>query len=795
MNMSFDPRMPSPDTCVLRDVLERRAKETPESCFVTFEDGTSWSYAQLLGHTRRAAASLQHLGVCQDDRVLLWMANGPDALRLWFAINYIGAVFVPINPVHRGNLLEHMINNSQARLMLAHASLVSYLESLKLEWLSDLVIFGGDTQKVKDLQVFPAKIMQDHGSEPTNPIRPIMPWDLQQVIYTSGTTGPSKGVLCSYLKAKVAEPAFDFLTSNDRYLVNLPFFHVSGAAVVMDMLRRGASVALVGSFSASNFWAVARQTKATCCTLIGSMAQLLLNSNATIEDRQHQLRAVIMLPLVPEPKKFTDRFGCDIYTVFSMTEVASPIVSTKNPSVSASCGKARVGVELRIVDANDCEVTIGNVGELIVRSDIPWAISHGYLNAPEATAQAWRNGWFHTGDAFRCDQDGNYFFVDRMKDTIRRRGENISSFEVEVEVSAHPLVREVAAYAVTDSLGGDEVMVAICLKEGATLEWSDLLFFLSSRMAIFMVPRYLRLVQELPKTPTQKVQKLVLRSEGVTEDTFDRVTAGLQLGMEPHHVKAFNVSAKLENKIHHDDVAIAYGFSGALVPGTAVFGYMVHQPVSLWGRKWLESGSAKCRFDHPVYEGRSVHISAIHQSGRMQIQAHSDQLLCAVGSAEIEMADRVVASMDTHPYQLPPFEQSRPIADVQSLAPGVVLCTQPYLLNHQQAQQWLIDLQETDSIYMDEGLLHPATLLRLSNWALMQNVSLGPWIHTASHIQNFNAMPIGASLEARAVVLRNWNNKGHQMVELDVLVVIDGKTPAARINHCAIYETRPPKPR
>jgi hypothetical protein len=314
-------------------------------------------------------------------------------------------------------------------------------------------------------------------------------------------------------------------------------------------------------------------------------------------------------------------------------------------------------------------------------------------------------------------------------------------------------------------------------------------------MAIFMVPRYLRLVQELPKTPTQKVQKLVLRSEGVTEDTFDRVTAGLQLGMEPHHVKAFNVSAKLENKIHHDDVAIAYGFSGALVPGTAVFGYMVHQPVSLWGRKWLESGSAKCRFDHPVYEGRSVHISAIHQSGRMQIQAHSDQLLCAVGSAEIEMADRVVASMDTHPYQLPPFEQSRPIADVQSLAPGVVLCTQSYSLNHQQAQQWLIDLQETDSIYMDEGLLHPATLLRLSNWALMQNVSLGPWIHTASHIQNFNAMPIGASLEARAVVLRNWNNKGHQMVELDVLVVIDGKTPAARINHCAIYETRPPKPR
>ena len=524
-----DPRMPPADTCVLRDVLERHARATPDRCFVTFADGSGWTFSELRTRTRRAAAALQQLGVRQDDRVLLWMPNGADALRLWFAINYVGAVFVPINPEHRGRVLEHLIGNSGARLMLAHAPLLERLEGLQPAALSDVVAIGGPARPVDGLKIHPADSLDAHGDQPLAPPRPLMPWDLQQVIYTSGTTGPSKGVMCSYLKAKAAEPAFDFLDANDRYLVNLPFFHVSGAAVVMEMLRRGGSVTLVGPFSTSNFWQVARATGATCCTLIGAMAQLLLNAPAGPEDRDHALRAVFILPLVEGSAAFTERFGCDVYTVFSMTEVASPIVSGKNPTQATSCGRARAGVELRIVDENDCELPCGAVGELIVRSDSPWALSHGYLNAPEATAAAWRNGWFHTGDAFRCDEAGHYFFVDRMKDSIRRRGENISSFEVEVEVSAHPCVREVAAYAVPDLAGGDQVMVAICLNAGAVLEWSELLNFLGSRMAPFMVPRYLRILAELPKTPTQKVQKVQLRAEGVTADTFDRVAAGFSL--------------------------------------------------------------------------------------------------------------------------------------------------------------------------------------------------------------------------------------------------------------------------
>ena len=521
MNHS-DPRMPKPDSCVLRDVLDRRAKETPDRCFVSFANCASWTYSDMRIQTRRAAAALQKLGVCQDDKVLLWMPNGADALRLWFAINYIGAVFVPINPEHRGRVLEHMIENSGARLMLAQFSLIERLEGLQHGSLSDVVAMGGHAKQVAGLRLHLGETMDQHGDQPVAPHRALMPWDLQQVIYTSGTTGVSKGVLCSYLKAKAGEPAFDFLDSNDHYLVNLPLFHVSGAAVVMDMLRRGGSVAMVGSFSTSNFWSLVRESGATCCTLMGSMAQLLLNCQPQSDERDHKLRAVIILPLVESSAVFSERFGCDVYTVFSMTEVASPIVSGRNPPIAASCGRARTGVELRIVDEIDCETPCGVAGELMLRSDSPWAVSHGYLNAPESTAAAWRNGWFHTGDRFRCDEAGNYFFIDRMKDTIRRRGENISSFEVENEVVAHPDVREVAAYAVPDLHGGDDVMVAICLQQGAVLEWGDFVNYLSTRMAHFMIPRYIRIVHELPKTPTQKVQKMLLRQEGVTADTFDR---------------------------------------------------------------------------------------------------------------------------------------------------------------------------------------------------------------------------------------------------------------------------------
>jgi crotonobetaine/carnitine-CoA ligase len=259
------------------------------------------------------------------------------------------------------------------------------------------------------------------------------------------------------------------------------------------------------------------------------MATLLAKAPQATFDRAHTLRHALMIPLSEDAAAFKARFGCDIYTLFNMTEVSSPLVSQVQPRVLGSCGRPRSGVEVRVVDANDCEVAPGAIGELIVRTDRPWAMNHGYYRDPEATVRAWRNGWFHTGDAFRVDAEGNYHFVDRMKDAIRRRGENISSFEVEAEVNAFAGVQESAAVAVPSEFGEDEVLVAVAAKPGHALDPRELIEHLIPRMPHFMVPRYVRIVDTLPKTATQKVQKHVLRADGIAEGTWDREAAGIRL--------------------------------------------------------------------------------------------------------------------------------------------------------------------------------------------------------------------------------------------------------------------------
>ena len=259
--------------------------------------------------------------------------------------------------------------------------------------------------------------------------------------------------------------------------------------------------------------------------------------------------------------------------------------------------------------------------------------------------------------------------------------------------------------------------------------------------------------------------------------------------LPPYSVEAFNNAAALENKIHDDAVASRYGFSGALVPGAAVFGYMAHQPVALWGRDWLERGTADCRFSKPVYDGASVSVTAARANDGISLEVRSQARLCATGSAALP-ANEPAPAVDAWILSTPPQSQQRPEADLQSLAEGTVLCTAPLSATKDLAQEWLADVRETDPLYTSGGLLHPTTLLRLCNWTLIQNVALGPWIHTASRIRNFNAIPVGATLVARGVVHKNYEHKGHRLVDLDVLVVIDGKVPAARILHTAIYLPR-----
>ena len=532
--LHLDPRMPPADACVLRPLLERRARETPDKIYAWFEGGDSWSYREANRQAARTANALRALGVQRGDNVLSWLPNGPDAIRLWFGLNYLGAVYVPINLAYRGSLLQHVVENSDARLMVAHAQLLPRLEQIARGRLTHAVAMGGEPVPVPGLHVHDAAALDHADDAPPELDSDIAPWDLQTVIYTSGTTGPSKGVLSSYMHLYSMSSAAQFFGPNDRFMVDLPLFHVGGTYPTFSMMIRGGSIAVVERFDTAAFWRRVRDSGTTTSIILGSMAGFLLGRQPLPDDRAHSLRTVTMVPLSDIAAEFGTRFGCEIHTHFNMTEVSMPIVSEANPRAIGSAGRPRPGAQARVVDDNDCEVPPGVVGELVVRTDCPWAMNHGYYKEPAATSAAWRNGWFHTGDLFRTDEAGNFYFVDRLKDAIRRRGENISSFEVESEVYAFPAVKEAAAVAVASEHGEDEVLVAVVAREGQEVDPEALVRFLIPRLPHYMVPRYVWCLTELPKTPTQKVQKHVIRAQAATASPppWDREAAGVVVRRE-----------------------------------------------------------------------------------------------------------------------------------------------------------------------------------------------------------------------------------------------------------------------
>ncbi len=530
--MVYDPRMPAREVCVLGYLLERWAREKPDETAVIFHGGETWSWADALALTRRAAKGLRDMGVKKGDHVLSWQPNNREAVLTWFALNYLGAVYVPVNTAYKGNLLQHVVQLSDATLMICHADLAPRLAQIDGGALRDVIVTHGMAE-LAGYTTHPAdRLLPDHGLSEMPEV--VEPWDTQYIIFTSGTTGPSKAVLSSYVQGYAMGPeAHDHFDGSERILINLPMFHVGGTIFFIMAMAVGGSCFLDTHFKTGEFWQTVRDNEITFTCLLGAMFPFLLNLPPSNQDRDHSLRKAVCVPWNEESMAVGRRYGIEMRTTFNMTEISSPMVSDPFPPTAGTCGKLRQGVEARVVDENDCEVAPGVVGELIVRTDRPWAMNHGYYKNPEATARAWRNGWFHTGDGFKYDEDGYFYFVDRIKDAIRRRGENISSFEVESEVNLFDPVGEAAAIPVPSELGEDEVMVVVTpASPGAAVDPLALFQFLEPRMAHFMLPRYIRVLDDLPKTPTQKVQKNLLKDAGVTPDTWDREAEGIVVKRE-----------------------------------------------------------------------------------------------------------------------------------------------------------------------------------------------------------------------------------------------------------------------
>ena len=516
----FDPALPAREDCVLRDLLDSRAQRCPDRICARFEDGSTLTYAECRAQTRAVAAALHTQGVRKGDRVFVWLPSGQAMVLSWFAINYLGAIYVPLNTAYKGAVLQHVVNAAAGAVMIAHPSLADRLQGLDLPHLRTVTtdfsqLEHGDGDGLGDLE-------------------PVNHFDIQSIIYTSGTTGPSKGVLSPYLQGyTTAVVNYGYMGEGEGILVNLPMFHVGGTSSITCALVRSGSFYLVDGFSTTRFWDQVREGGCTTTSgLIGVMAAFLAKAPPRPDDRNSPIKYITMFPVNDVTIAFARRFGFEYLTGFNMTEVSSPLMTDMNAPPDGSCGWPRTGMHCRLVDANDIAVPHGSIGELIVRSDTPWSMNAGYDGLPEATARAWRNGWFHTGDLFRQDDAGKYYFVDRLKDTIRRRGENISSFEVENAIRQHPDVDEVVVVGVQNEVAEQDVLAVIKPKPGHALDPASLIAFLEPRLAYFMIPRYVRQVDAIPKTETNKARKVVFRDEGITADTWDRERAGIHLRRE-----------------------------------------------------------------------------------------------------------------------------------------------------------------------------------------------------------------------------------------------------------------------
>jgi crotonobetaine/carnitine-CoA ligase len=537
-----------PTTWVLARILREQAEARGDSPYLRYGDGGWVTYGDMNARANAIANGLIAHGVQPGESVSVMLPNCEEFLQCWYGILKAGAVMSSINTAYKGDFLSWTINLVEARTLFIADAFLDRLDFIRAELplLERVIVVPTEAPTGPDPAVAwetLESLMQAPDSEPG--VDHV--WtDDARVMFTSGTTGRSKGVIkqnaADYFSArglmevisKTADRSIEEL-ADDTFFSCLPLFH-SNAQVLSGYpaLVAGARIAYVERFSSSQFWQQVIDAEATIFNSIGAVSYFIWNIPPSDLDKAHKVHTVFA---APTPKdiyyEFQDRFGVKFIEGYGLTEtgMATYMDPTKDP-VPGSIGVANPGYEVFVVEpGTDRPLPADTPGEIVVDMKIPNIVMRAYYGMPEKTAEDFKNLKLHTGDLGRMDENGYIYFMDRVKDYIRRRGENVSSMEVERQVSEHPNVKEAAAIGVKAGEGAsseDEIMI-VCIAEGEKPDMVELTEFMAERMPYFMVPRYIRFVDALPKTPTERVQKVKLRDEGITADTWDREAAGVKV--------------------------------------------------------------------------------------------------------------------------------------------------------------------------------------------------------------------------------------------------------------------------
>ncbi|MFE4667541.1 AMP-binding protein [Streptomyces sp. NPDC056716] len=531
----------------LLDLLERRLSADPDGPFLDL-CGTAYTAAGLDRAAERIAVGLSALGVGQGATVATLLENGSEAVVAWFAIHRLGAIAVPVNTALKGELLRHQLADADSAVIIVDADLAERALAVlgTLDSVRHLVVVddgGGALPAAPGAAVHAwADLLTASGPRPGVVVRPA---DLGTIVYTGGTTGPSKGCALSHqYHLSIARQIIDSWgrTPDDVVWSPLPLFHFNAISCLLTgTLLSGGRAALARRFSVSGFWPEINRTGATIASMLGSLAVLVAKAddhpqakNGGARTSNTTLRLVTGAPMPPETDQiFRTRFGAATFSNAYGTTEASLIswLPAGNPGRPGSAGLVNAeAFVVGVFDEDDRAVPIGAEGEIVCRPRKPHVMFEGYWNRPEATVAAWRNLWFHTGDIGRLDEDGYLYFVDRKSDYLRRRGENISSWEIEKVFHTHPAVRDVCVHAVPSEVSEDDVKVTVVLRteaDGAALTAEALCRWAIDQLPYYAVPRYFEFRAALPLSRTGRSTKHLLRAEGVTGATWDREAAGV----------------------------------------------------------------------------------------------------------------------------------------------------------------------------------------------------------------------------------------------------------------------------